>query len=97
MWGGQGLLRTVEPRGEKKLKYLKMEQHNFQFCYAAADLFCKLQIGYMFDILKHLYVDLILLYPTGLEVEVFGMIQDWLLKWRAVHLLNRKVVFTNDS
>jgi hypothetical protein len=47
----------------------------------------------------YLNVDMLLLYPTGLDLEVFAMkrIQGgWLLKWRMVHKLNRKVAFTGD-
>ena len=37
-------------------------------------------------------VDFVLLYPTGLEVEVFGMFRGgWQLIWRAVRVMNRKV------
>lgn len=47
-----------------------MAQPNFQFCYAVLDFFCKLQIGYRSDIRMHVFVDVIFLYPAGLEVEV---------------------------
>jgi hypothetical protein len=64
---------------------------DFLSCDAVVGLFNEFR---MWLCLCILCVDFLLLYPTGFEVEVFGMTRgDWLLKWRAVRLFNRKVAF----